>query len=115
MHWTTNRPAVAPFEPCVACCRGDTTSGLVLIGDVEWIAGNLMALGALDTEADGIILALAEQKWGCDTGKVPDRNDLVVVVRLCRDCAVPNRLVGEFAAGALPGYVQPDSTWRGQR
>lgn len=100
--------AVAPFESCVACLRGDTDTALVLRGEAEFVVAVLHAkLGLPIEQATGTVQAFAEQELGCEPGKVPEGwSDHTI--RLCQDCAAGAGLsVEKVGAGTLPGYAQP--------
>lgn len=77
---------VAPFDSCVACYRGDTTTALVFRGEAEWAAAGLHVLGVSESEALATIELFAEQELGSPPGTVP-AGTLDLAVRVCPSCA----------------------------
>ena len=56
---------VAPFESCVACYRGDTTTALVIQGEAGFAVAFLNAqLGIPAEDAEAMIQMFAEQDLG---------------------------------------------------
>lgn len=107
--------SVAPFEGCVCCYRGDTATGVVVVGEAKFITASLHRLTGLQLEE---AVRLFELATGCDRGKVPDGR-LAVGFRLCRQCAKwTSANIVELAAFAngdeVFAYVQPDGDdWPG--
>ena len=103
---------VAPYNSCIACFRGDTTTVLALKGGAEWIIAAMhKAAGLSLEEASATFHVIAEQEIGCDPGMVPVGR-LDFAVRLCRDCAAKTGAtvaeLADFKTGAaVAGYVQP--------
>lgn len=91
-------PKVAPFESCVSCLKGDTTTAFAVKGSAEAAIAALHLKGGLSVEdAEATVLAYAEHELGCDPGKVPGGDEHVFVFRLCRECAEQTRVsVGEL-------------------
>lgn len=80
-------PRVAPFESCIACYKGDVTTGVAVQGEVEFLAAALHKLAGLPLdEAAATAGMFAEDEMGCDPGMVPV-GEVTVVIRLCRECA----------------------------
>jgi hypothetical protein len=102
-------PAVPPHQSCVACFKGDTTTGFAVEGEAEWCIASLMKVAGLDQEtATATFQVFAEQDLGCDPGMVPVGR-VEMGVRLCRECAWRT---GAHVAVAEPGqlvtvYTQP--------
>jgi hypothetical protein len=78
-------PKVAPYNSCIACYRGDTTTMLGLKGEAEFMIATLMRAGVPQDEATQVIDGVAHDRYGCDRGKVPT-TDMELAVRLCVDC-----------------------------
>lgn len=79
-------PNVAPFESCVVCYRGDTTTTYAVRGEAEFLVASLTRAGLPEDEATGLVELVAHDHYGCDPGKVPV-GDMEILVRLCPDCA----------------------------
>jgi hypothetical protein len=89
-------PRVAPHDSCIACSKGDTTTGLVLVGCSEFQAAGLAAMGVPMAEAIATI-----QEWS-DSPEFP--------VRVCAECAArAHMVVGLAKSGTLPGYHEPEA------
>jgi hypothetical protein len=88
--------------------RGDTTTGLVLQGEAEWVIAWLNKVLDLPMEqASRTIEVFCEQELGCEPGTVP-AGPFDYAIRLCRECANGTpAIVGIISAGALPCYGQP--------
>ena len=101
---------VASYEPCVACGRGDTSTGFAVQGDAEFVivVVAVQARFSLD-EATEALAVIAEREMGCDPGMVPI-GELEVLVRLCRECAEQtDTTIGQLEGdGEAPLYRQPD-------
>jgi hypothetical protein len=103
----------APYDSCVACYKGDTTTGVVIHGEAEFIIAGIHRLTGIPLDqADRTFGVLAEHDMGCDPGKVPVE-DVDAFVRLCADCAqktgariVEHRLLLTEGARIFT-YVQP--------
>ena len=97
----------APYQSCVVCYRGDTTTAVVIQGVAEFHIFFLMRkLGLPEDEAAGTVRACAHYELGHDLGTVPV-GQYTVAVRLCRQCAeFFDVQIGELG-GKLPGYAQP--------
>lgn len=97
-------PVVPPFESCIHCYRGDTSTGFALRGEAEWIVAGLReTAGLTHDQAEEAFFHWAEHGLGCEPGAVPD-GEVMQLVRLCTDCAGElGTNVGEFADG-LPIY-----------
>ena len=104
-------PKVAPFESCVACFKGDVTTGLALRGEPEFaIAAIHVFAGIPIDQATATFLQYAESEPGAEPGEVPDQ-DVEIGIRLCRECAEKTGAkVGELPD--LPGIEQRDDTRR---
>jgi hypothetical protein len=103
--------SVAPFHSCLACYRGDTTTGLILRGQAEWVIAFLhLNLGIPMRTAGGIVEQFAEDTLGCPPGTVPDGIAYDMPIRVCEACAGLETagLRGDVAAGGdwFPIYVQ---------
>ena len=80
-------PGVAPYEACLACVRGDTTTAALLEGEPEWCVAALSHLAGIPLDqAQATVLAYAENECGCAPGKVPAAR-ITFGFRLCRECA----------------------------
>jgi hypothetical protein len=99
-------PKVAPFESCIVCFAGDTTTGLILRGEAEWIAAALCKLGLPEEQAYQTFFYVAENELGCDPGMVP-AGVVDVAFRVCAPSASRAGMeVAPLSGGELPGYVQ---------
>jgi hypothetical protein len=79
--------SVAPFNSCIACFRGDTTTGYGTRGEAEFHIVALHRMAGLPLEeASGTFAVIAKRELGCDPGKVPG-GTFDIFVRLCPDCA----------------------------
>jgi hypothetical protein len=88
------RPA-APSHSCIACFRGDTTTGLTLIGRPEFQVAVLTAVGVSMEEACATVQAESHRQ--------------VMSVRVCVDCAARARMeVAPIAGLQLPAYREGD-------
>ena len=102
-------PRVAPYESCIACFKGDTTTALLSEGDAEWHIVTLMkGAGLTQAEAVATFRLYAEQDLGCDPGMVPDGR-FVFGHRLCRECARKTGAKVVELGESGPAYVQPSS------
>jgi hypothetical protein len=90
-------PAVAPHESCVACFKGDTTTGLALRGSDEFKAAGLAAMGIPVEQAISTIEANAP-------------HDPVSFIRVCADCAARARLkvTPLRRGGEMPVYTESE-------
>jgi hypothetical protein len=102
---------------CVVCLEG-TDTGLAIVGDAEYAAAGLAAMGVPITEAIATIAVYAERALGFDQGTVPTGKQ-TWVLRVCRDCADRGEgfaAVSLIVPGAsLPAYSQADLsplTWQ---
>jgi hypothetical protein len=96
---------VAPYESCIVCFRGDTTTAIGFRGEAEWCIAGLLRLGVPPDQAEATFLPFAKHELGCDPGTVPD-GQIDYAVRLCRACA--NRVgahVGDVRDGEIPTYA----------
>lgn len=102
-------PEVAPFESCIRCMRGDTTTAFFLRGGAEWHTAGLHVLAGIpEDQAEAMVLTSAERQFGCESGMVPP-GSFDQGFRLCRECASElGTNVGEVASGSLPIYKQED-------
>lgn len=102
-------PQVAPFESCVACFKGDTTTGVAVRGEFEFTSPRFTRVAGIPLdEAAATGKVLAAQEMGCDPGMVPV-GEFTVAIRLCRDCAAKTGTpVADRSLGALPGYSQDE-------
>ena len=102
--------AVASYEPCVVCGRGDTTTGFAVQGEADFVIGvvSVQARISLD-QATGVLAVIAEREMGCDPGMVPI-GQLDVLVRVCSECAQrTDTNIGQLERdGEAPIYRQPD-------
>ena len=103
-------PKVAPYQSCVKCFKGDTTTAVGLYGNAEFVVVFLTgALGLEREEAEGTMLGMAEHLHGCALGKVPDGRQ-EWAMRLCLDCATAADVrVGDISdaagtVGSIPAY-----------
>jgi hypothetical protein len=97
----------APYEPCIGCDKGGTTTAFAIRGEPEFAAAVLQTAADISPEeAAGAIEVWAELECGYEPGKLPDWLD-GFVFRLCRDCAGKT---GAKVAG-LSGDVQPGDAW----
>lgn len=86
MEATVTEEAVAPFNSCIACFRGDTTTAVGVEGNAEFhIAAMARLAGIPIDQASGTLLVWLEEQ-GYDPGKVPVGR-FSGAFRLCRDCA----------------------------
>jgi hypothetical protein len=80
-------PRVAPFDACVSCFKGDTTTVAVVEGSAEFHIVSLQKLAGLTLkEAYATFDVMSGQQYGTDPGKVPV-GDPTGAIRLCSDCA----------------------------
>ena len=101
-------PSVAPFESCVACFKGDTTSAVFLEGEAEFAMAALERAGLSTELASATVLTMAEQDLGCASGMVP-AGEHMWAVRLCSSCALRSGLeVAPLDAEQKPVYRQSD-------
>jgi hypothetical protein len=102
-------PTVAPYNSCVACFKGDTTTTYGTRGEAEFHIAALHAMAGLPMEqANATFTVMAERELGCDPGKVPG-GTFDIFVRLCRDCARRTGVrVGKL--DEVPLYLEPDIT-----
>jgi hypothetical protein len=102
------RPKVAPYDSCVSCFKGDTTTGFGVRGSAEAAVAMLAKFGGMSQDkATATFLVYAEQDLGCDPGMVPT-GQIEVGFRLCRDCAERTGThVGELP-GQIPAYGFPE-------
>jgi hypothetical protein len=102
----TARAAFAPYQSCFGCFKGDTTTGLILEGEAEWIIAALGVIGVPEKEVHDFVYGIAEERYGCDPGHVPVA-DMEIAFRMCADCAgkahIEVRTLPEVAK-----YQQPD-------
>lgn len=105
----TRRMKVTPYQSCIGCYRGDTTTVFLIEGEAEFIiAGIHKAAGLSLDEASATFQVIAGQEMGCDPGMVPVGR-MTVGVRLCRECAAKTgTTVSEIGDDGAPGYRQPD-------
>ena len=100
-------PQVAPFQSCIACFRGDTTTGVALKGEAEFCIAGLIVLGVPEDQALGTFhVCMEAEGWTGQPDEVPG-GEVTLPIRLCRECAAKT----PFAVGqvpSLPFYVQPD-------
>jgi hypothetical protein len=83
---TGDVPKIAPFNSCVSCFRGDTSTFVQIRGKAEWHVAALMRFAELgQAEATGTFLHWAEEQGG-RPGMVPE-GEIEAAFRLCRDCA----------------------------
>lgn len=75
-------PTVAPWQSCIRCYRGDTTTGFIVEGEPEWIIAAMHELAGLPTE-DAARVVTADTGIA---GMVLDGR-MTRVVTLCSDCA----------------------------
>ncbi len=90
-------PPVAPFDACVSCSKGDTTTAFGLVGTAELISAGLMRCAGIPSEraAEMAIAAFRQLGSVSDTGW--PRGMRRVAFRLCRECAKRYRAeVGEL-------------------
>lgn len=96
---------VAPYESCVSCFRGDTTTGVAIRGEAEAAIAFLLTVGLPEDQAYATAAVVFEQEMGCDPGMVPSGiHDFPF--RICAECAGKintNMKVGEISEG-LPLY-----------
>jgi hypothetical protein len=95
----------APFESCIGCSKGDTTTIVQLRGQAEWLIAGLVHLAGISkAEAEAIVLIWAEER-GYAPGTIPPGwRDYAF--RLCRDCAHGTGAVVGKAGEAGPVYTQ---------
>ena len=99
---------VAPFQSCIACFTGDTTTAVSIEGDAEFhVAALIVFAGLGPREAQATFLAFTEYDMGLPSGQAPTGR-FKLAFRLCRDCAAKTGAevieVGETGTG----YVQPE-------
>jgi phage tail sheath gpL-like len=79
--------AVAPYESCIACLKGDVSTAVAFRGEAEFIIAGIHKAAGIPVElATATFAAFAEQELGCDPGTVPT-GQVTHAVRLCTDCA----------------------------
>lgn len=100
----TPLPEVAPHESCVACLKGDTTTGLVIKGSAPWIQVGLMKMGISEDEAWALVSTIAEENYGAPPGKAP--MSMHAVFRVCADCAAKAGLQVSPVGGTMVMYSQ---------
>lgn len=95
--------AVAPYHSCIVCFRGDTTTGLALIGSLEFHAAALVAVGVPMEQATATV-SLPETDPDLAARIAAEG---VYPVRVCSDCASRGHMtVGEVPN--LPVYREDD-------
>jgi hypothetical protein len=102
-------PRLAPFDACIACYRGDTTTALAFRGEAEWILAGLHVLGLSEDEAYAALRrALEDEGWEGAPDEVP-RGTLVKAFCVCKDCAkkAAGWPVGVTSEGYLPVIEAP--------
>jgi hypothetical protein len=100
-------PIVAPFESCIVCFAGDTTTCIAFEGEAEWMIAGLHKIGLPVDQAQATFLFIAASELGCEPGTVPDGR-FTEVVRLCQRCAEKaNVPVGE-PGGLVPTLHAPE-------
>jgi hypothetical protein len=99
-------PEVAPFDSCLCCLRGDTTTGLLLEGSPEWVVVSFHKLTDMSLdEAKETFYAMAEEA-GYDPGMVRLGSNRWGV-RLCLQCAQKaGARVGELGGDSIPLYAE---------
>jgi hypothetical protein len=102
-------PKVAPYDACVGCYRGDTTTAVAAKGEAEFIVAAIhRAAGIPIEEAQDTFLVIAEQEMGCEPGTVP-KGTVTTAIRLCPDCASKTGTkIGSLHSGELPLYSQSE-------
>jgi hypothetical protein len=97
----------APFDSCIACHKGDTTTALALEGEAQFVMAGIHYLtGVPLDQAKAFVDLYVHEEFGCDLGMVP-REDIRVGVRLCRSCAARTGVeVG--SPEAVPLFEQGD-------
>ena len=106
--------SVAPYESCIACLRGDTTTIVSVQGEAEFVIAVMHHLAGLSLEdAQRTFLVIAAREYGCDPGSVPGGR-ITTGFRLCRDCAAKTgahvvEVRDATSATGAPGSVQPGS------
>lgn len=101
---------VAPYESCVGCFKGDTTTTVVVEGEAEYHIAVMHGLTGMTIEQAAATLAVAK---GSPRGMVPTGR-FTGGFRLCRACAGEHAdkiLVDVSAVDSgepVPGYVQTD-------
>jgi len=109
----TRRAKVAPYNSCICCYQGDTSTGVLFSGQAEYVIAGLAKL--LDSVEEASATAgVGFEEQGFDSGKAPTGR-VESFVRLCRDCArekgLPAEAIIEEAAardGEVPGFYQLD-------
>jgi len=85
-------PKLAPFESCVACFRGDTTTGFAISGEPGFIVDTMRA-------STGVVVNRASVPSGQQH----------ITIRLCRKCArLRGTRIGHLNGDSLPRYDSAD-------
>ena len=99
-------PNVAPYESCIVCFKGDTTTAVAFRGPAEWLIAGLWRLGVPKEQAEATILQLAHDEYECDYGQVPP-GEMQNVVLVCEDCASKAELTAAPIGGEITQYRAP--------
>ena len=101
-------PLASRQELCVSCYKPETTHGMIVVGDIDWLAASLNVWAGLPMEdAKGT----AEEIYSDHEATPQQRNQ--TIVRLCQSCAkktgVPVHNINEIHEGAeLRAVIQPE-------
>lgn len=99
-------PRVAPYDACVACFKGDTTTTVGFAGEPEFVIAAIHKSAAIPMwQAEALLRAHCEEE-GSPKGKVPSL--LTLGIRLCGDCARETDTPVGPVGGQVPWIVQPD-------
>lgn len=95
-------------EMCINCYKPETSTAMVVSGDIDWLAAALHTFAGLPMEQAG---ATAEEIYRDHEATPNQRNQSII--RLCRACAkktgVPVYSMDEIKDGAeLRGVIQPE-------
>lgn len=99
---------VAPYDACVACLRGDTTTGFGLRGEPIWFMAVLHSKIGLSPERAQDLVEAAVESMGFAPSALQEQLQIEIDVRVCSECASTHDLeVGELDGDELPGFEQP--------
>lgn len=100
-------PMVSHHETCIRCYKPETSCGMVVHGDIDWLAAVLHRFAGIPIDE---AMGTAEEIYKDQSTTPAQRN--MSVVRLCRSCAkltgVPVHDIDKIVDGAqLSAVIQP--------
>ena len=103
--------SVAPYHACIVCYQGDTTTGVVLKGEAEFVLGFMQAKLGMDPDEAYATMRVVQEERGnpLEPGKVPS-GDMIEAFRLCHNCGDQAGLEVVTLDGDsthIQAYIQP--------